>query len=77
MEENKVTEKKTATETGESARYNAKKIPELERHIEKLEVVVNHLSQRLAQVASSYETELAFAIAELHIEKRYGSEETD
>lgn len=72
-----MTEKKTPTETSDSARYNAKKVPELERQIEKLEAVVNHLQTRLGQIAASYETELAFAIAELQIERRYGSEETD
>lgn len=67
-----MTEKKP--ETNE---YNARKVVELERHVYRLEVMVQHLQQRMGQIAAAYELEVASSAAELAVERRYGQEETD
>ena len=67
-------EKTSKTATGD---YNAKKVVELERHIYRLEMVIQQLQQRVGQIAATYELEIASTNAELQVERRYGYEETD
>lgn len=49
----------------------------LERKVAQLEFIIDHLQQRIAQIAGSYELEVAIAKSETHIEQLYGSEESD
>jgi hypothetical protein len=52
-------------------------VADLEKKINQLQYVINHLQTRFGQIAASYEVEIAIAKSELHVEKLYGEEEVD
>lgn len=68
-----MTEKKTP----EESTYNAKKVVELEREVFRLEQIISHLQSRIANIAASYETEIAYLRGDLAVEQKYGAEETE
>ena len=64
-----MSQKKPGNETENTA--------DLMRRVRQLEFVIDHLQQRIAQIAGSYELEVAIAKSETYIEQQYGSPEED
>jgi hypothetical protein len=52
-------------------------VTNMEKKIEQLEYIINHLQTRIGQIAASYELEVAVGKSELHLENKYGAEEVD